>query len=229
VPYTVLRSINDIELMDHVKSFEKFIKYMYLDTTGNVTVGIGHRIANATEAKKLPFQIKDGKIWRNATEQEIADAYTKVNAEDYSQSKGHKKFDPEKNKDLDNLRIDKKTATEKALAHLRRDVASLRRKFSDFDSFPVPAQKALIDMNYNLGNDGFSRSPANSNRVGWPKLFDAVENRDWALVATESRRSGLGSQSDSTSRNGAIFNLFNQAAEIEPKEILEQDVPPRIE
>jgi GH24 family phage-related lysozyme (muramidase) len=38
-----------------LKVFEGSVPYMYLDTTGNVTVGVGKMLPNAAAAQKLGF------------------------------------------------------------------------------------------------------------------------------------------------------------------------------
>src|SRR5436305_14556917 len=39
-----------------LKEFEGTIRFMYVDSTGNVTVGVGTLLANAAAAQKLTFQ-----------------------------------------------------------------------------------------------------------------------------------------------------------------------------
>ena len=46
---------NSIVYLPKLKEFEGAIPYMYLDTGGNVTVGVGNLLASANDAKQLGF------------------------------------------------------------------------------------------------------------------------------------------------------------------------------
>ena len=44
---------------------------------------------------------------------------------------------------------------------------------------PISVQQALVDMQFNMGNNRFSEQY-------WPKLFDAIKNKDWETAAKEA-------------------------------------------
>src|SRR5947209_17316403 len=48
--------LNAATYLPQLKIFEGSIPFMYVDSTGNVTVGVGNLLANAAAAQKLTFQ-----------------------------------------------------------------------------------------------------------------------------------------------------------------------------
>lgn len=83
---------------------------------------------------------------------------------------------------------------------MRGDFDDLLRMFPYFGDYPLPAQIALWDMIYDLGPRRL--------RDEFPKMRQAVVDRDWKEAANESHRVG-----PSTERNQYVFDLFMQAAE----------------
>jgi GH24 family phage-related lysozyme (muramidase) len=79
----------------------------------------------------------------------------------------------------------------------------LRKKFSGFSCFPVPAKIILMDMIYNIGTTRF-------NAEKWKKLFAAVVARDWAAAAQESNRRAI-----SDKRNEETRRYFEKAKLLE--------------
>lgn len=75
----------------------------------------------------------------------------------------------------------------------------LKRKFPDLYDYPASAQKALLDLNFNIGGTKF-------NERDWPMLFDAIRKKDWESAANESRRRDV-----SIERNGTVRNLFRDS------------------
>ncbi len=84
--------------------------------------------------------------------------------------------------------------------HLRDNIKSLEKKFPDFKNYPPAAQRALLDMEYNIGQTKF-------NAQKWPGLFSAVKSRDWQTAAKESHRTGIGED-----RNIWTKDLFQRAS-----------------
>ena len=48
--------LNTATYLPQLKIFEGSIPFMYVDSTGNVTVGVGNMLPNAAAAQKLAFQ-----------------------------------------------------------------------------------------------------------------------------------------------------------------------------
>ena len=44
--------------VEKTREFEKNIRFMYLDTTGNVTVGYGHNLTSHGDRLSLKFKVK---------------------------------------------------------------------------------------------------------------------------------------------------------------------------
>ena len=50
---------------------------------------------------------------------------------------------------------------------MTKDLAHLRKEFTDFDSFPLSLKEVLLDIQYNTGN---------LNQHDWPQLYRAIKN-----------------------------------------------------
>ena len=180
------------------RDHEGRISWMYLDHKGNVTVGLGHLLPHVEAAMALPFSERG--TLTPASKAHIANAYRMVKSRQDLRSKGAEDF-----KNLTHIYL----LGSEIDALFRRDgaefIGQLRRRFSSFDSFPEPAQLALLDRIFNLGNTGFS---------GFVKLIAAVEFRNWALAAAES---GIEVTAEGVARrNEKIRKMFLQAAAMEP-------------
>lgn len=170
-------------------SFEAFIEYFYLDTVGKVTIGYGRMVPNANAAAGLPLK-KNGS---DAEEDAKRDEWTLIKSKPKGRPASYYK------------QFTKLTLLESdAKAMLRDDLegsaADLKTRFPDLDSYPNDAQDALLDMMFNLGLTKFSEA-------NWPKLFSAVEAKDWTTAAAESNRPDVQDE-----RNQAIHDLFVSAA-----------------
>lgn len=177
---------------DEVKAdFERWegkFSYMYLDTKGLVTVGIGKMLPNVAAAKNLGFTRRgDG---MRATAAEIETDFNEV----AKQPKGklaasyqkHTKLDLPDDVIYDLLKIE-----------VDKFEKSLKAHFKGYDSYPVPAKRALLDMAYNLGIDGLLK---------FKKLKKAVEKQKWKEAANDSHRIG-----PSEERNQWTHDMFMAA------------------
>lgn len=161
--------------------FEGNFNHMYLDTEGNVTVGVGCLLSSPREAAKLPF----------IPSQEVVGDFAAV----ASKPAGH-------------LAGWYKQYTHSVLpsAAIRGEfdkrclgvIAWLRRTAPGFDSFPQPAQIALVDMVFNLG--------AGKYATDYVHLKQAVFARDWRECAAQCHRRGI-----QEPRNTATASLFQRA------------------
>jgi len=80
--------------------------------------------------------------------------------------------------------------------------AGLRHDFDGFDSYPERARLGLLDMAFNLGNNGLVTK--------FPSFTAAARAGDWAKCAAECRRNGI-----SATRNEEVKKLFeDEAADI---------------
>jgi GH24 family phage-related lysozyme (muramidase) len=177
---------------------------MYVDTRGFVTTGIGHLLKGVDQALKLPwYRAGTGKP---ATPAEVKAAFERLrqawtdlkrdnpNANGLSAAKCGK---------LSDLILPEGLPVKLARNRLDTEfLEGLRRIFPGFDRFPMPAQRALVDMAYNLGVGKLESK--------FPALLAACCDGDFATAAAESHRS-----SSRKERNDVTHDLFMQAAQLQ--------------
>jgi GH24 family phage-related lysozyme (muramidase) len=167
-------------------------RHMYRDSEGFVTTGIGHLLRTADEAVKLPWV--HASTGQPASPSEVRAAFAGV----AGMPTGHKAPYYERGSDL---RLSPDVVRDLADRRLEREfLPGIRRHFPHFDSYPAPAQSALVDMAYNLGVAGLGN---------FKKLIAACERGDFATAATESHR-----KSCRDDRNDATHALFVDAASL---------------
>ena len=154
-----------------LKEFEGCVPWMYLDTVGKVTVGIGLMLPSGPAADALPFVIGD----RAATTAEIAKEFARVSgmekgrvAKFYARTGG--------------LRLTQEAIDTKLRSTLEGFEGYLRRYLPMYDSLPDAAKVALLDMVYNLGPGRLFAE--------YPRLIAAIEAGDWKAAAAASARRG---------------------------------------
>jgi GH24 family phage-related lysozyme (muramidase) len=164
-------------------------KYLYVDTRGFVTTGIGQLVKDAAAARELPFI--DTRTGAPATAQQIDQAFAAVQ----QRPKGHTES---WYATATHLRLPEETVRALAQSRLTNEfLPGLRRELPHFDSYPPSAQRALIDMAYNLGVGGVGR---------FHSLRAACEAGDWAQAAAECHRRTCRAE-----RNDWTRDLFLQA------------------
>ncbi|MDE2101612.1 MAG: hypothetical protein KGL39_30480 [Patescibacteria group bacterium] len=178
-------------LDDSVKAlggFEGCVPWMYLDTRGFVTVGVGNMLPIVEAATALPFQYNG----TGATQDQIASDYFRV-------------------KGMAAGRLPKFYACSTSVTLTQEEIQlllyrrlpefeqGLRQLYPGYDTFPDAAKLGLIDMAYNLGVYGLANN--------YPKFNAAVRAQDWATAATECHRNG-----PSQERNDWTAGQFNLAA-----------------
>ena len=162
--------------------FEGSIPWMYLDTRGHVTVGVGLMVPDVAAAEKLPFKIGS----RAATSTEIATEFARVEAMPMGRPALFYRH-------TDGLILAKQDIDSLLRAVLEGFEGELRTRLSGYDGFPDNVKMALLDMAYNLGPLGLLQ--------GYPTLIAAVEAGNWAKAAANCFRHGP----------GAVRNQWTQA------------------
>lgn len=179
-----------------IAQFEGDIPYMYLDTKGNVTVGVGHNIGRpatcVTAATSLGFVRKD--TGASATREEVAADLAALRGLPYGQKFPAEYYAP-------HIKLELPAAVRRRLlrADLGTYVADLHDRFPRFDTFPECAQLALLDMDFNLG-------PKFDEFVNLSAAANATPPR-WEACAKECHRKG-----PNEARNAATKELFHRAA-----------------
>lgn len=176
-------------LKSSLRKFEGVCNYMYLDSLGNVTAGIGRLIPTPEAATALPFTQARGAIL--SSREAILREFTHV-----------KLLEPNRLPDYYATRTTLRLSDAAVEAMLDADIAAMERSLASwiggFTKYPDPAQDALMDMAFNLGPNGLHR---------YSRLLAACGTGNWKVAATECHREGI-----SEERNEATAALFRGLA-----------------
>jgi GH24 family phage-related lysozyme (muramidase) len=154
-----------------LKEFEGCVPWMYRDTVGKVTAGVGLMLPDAKAAQALPFVVGV----RAATPEEIAAEYARVDAMAMGRASSFYKIPG-------SLELTQQTIDAKLSSVLAGFEADLKTEFPNYDSLPDGVKMALLDMIYNLGPAGLFK--------GFPHLVSAVQTGAWAQAAEYCLRRG---------------------------------------
>ena len=156
----------------HLEIFEGTVPWMYLDTRGFVTVGVGELLANADKAETLSFVDPDGEA---STQDAILDEFNRVSA-----------LVPAKvaafYRSPDSPVLPHATIDTLLMNHLNLFDGQLAGRFQNYASFPDLAKLGLLDMIYNLGQVGLFQH--------FPHFMAAVGKQDWLGAAANCHRVG---------------------------------------
>jgi GH24 family phage-related lysozyme (muramidase) len=179
-------------LCSEILKWEGYRRDMFVDARGNVTTGIGHFLPNGRAALALPWRHKATGL--PASGHEVWAAFEQVRA----QAAGHTAPAHQRASDLV---LPTGFATDLATRRLERQfLPAVRRLCRGFDGYPLPAQRALVEMAYNLGIGRFSR---------FSNLIAACEQRDFRKAAQHCHR-----WTCRNARNEATGALFLDAANL---------------
>lgn len=156
-----------------LKQFEGCVPWMYRDTVGKVTVGVGLMLPDAAAAEALPFQVAN----HPASPTQIHAEFQRVMQLPDGQIAPFYRSST-------SLELPQAAIDARLLAVLQGFEQHLRARLPHYDSFPDGAKLALLDMIYNLGpGELFS---------GYPHLMAAVQQGAWAQAAAQCLRHGPG-------------------------------------
>ena len=153
---------------------ENFVPYIYLDSKGIITTGIGSNIDDFNVFMNTDFTVDN----RPATYQEKLTAYNRFN-QLKQQNHWGSKYSANMFKNKSNLRISTETANEFMRKHTLNDLKRLREGFDDFDTMPMPLQEVLMDIRYNTGN---------VSKSNWPNLHEGIRTKNLSLIADNVNR-----------------------------------------
>ena len=168
----------------NIQEFERVKMHPYLDSKGYITTGAGTNIDNLNDFMKVNFMING----IPATDSQKLIAYHKLR--DLSKEKDATGNYINRNRTADtfldktNLRISNQDAYDMAQNHMTNDLAHVRSEFSDYDTFPNPLKEVLLDIQYNV--------KGGLNKQNWPKLYEAIANRDVSGIANNVHRKDIG-------------------------------------
>jgi GH24 family phage-related lysozyme (muramidase) len=184
---------------------EDIVPWMYLDTTGHVTVGVGTYLKNAGLATNLPFYHE--KTGKPATNAEVEAAFKRVAEGKKAQLAAAKKFTATYYESETDLRVPKPTATAFLDTHIEADYLHLKTMYPGFEDFPEGAKVALFDMIYNLGGGiGETKKHKATGLHQFVNMNAAIRKGDWGAAAKCCKRHQL-----SLDRNLATARLFESA------------------
>jgi GH24 family phage-related lysozyme (muramidase) len=169
--------------------FEGVVAWMYLDTRGFVTVGVGEMLASSARAQALPFVDGNGDA---VTPDAIVAEYNRVLALAPAQTAGAYKAAGSPTLAADSI-------TNLLMAHVQLFDGQLSAQFANYGAFPNAAKLGLLDMIYNLGAHGLF--------AGYPTLMKDVNAGNWAGAAAQCHRNG-----PSAARNNWTQQQFLAAA-----------------
>jgi GH24 family phage-related lysozyme (muramidase) len=185
------RHAHNESVIDRAKRYEGNVPHMYLDSRGNVTVGVGNKLDNANAAASLPFVHKSDGV--AATPEEKRTEWTTISGKEANHPAAYyNQFAllVMRQPDIDALLTNRLSGFE----------SDLRSIFPSYNAFPPQAQEGLIDMIFNLGRAGL---------LNFTRLVVAVRAQDWFLAASESRRNGVQPE-----RNDDVRQLFEHAGQL---------------
>lgn len=156
----------------HLEIFEGVVPWMYLDTRGFVTVGVGEMLANATKAQTLNFVDPRG---GPSTPDAILDEFDRVSS--LAPGKVAAFYRSPVSPVLPQATIDTLL-----MNHLNFFDGQLAGRFPAYASFPDAAKLGLLDMTYNLGVTGLFS--------GFPHFMASVDGQDWLGAAANCHRVG---------------------------------------
>ena len=182
--------------LEKLKEFEGSVPWMYRDTVGKVTVGVGLMLPDAQAAQALPFLLSESP----ATAEQIAAEYARVDAMTMGKASAFYKIST-------SLELAQQTIDAKLLSVLQGFEADLRAEFPAYDSFPDAIKLALLDMIYNLGPAGLFK--------GFPHLVAAVQTGNWAQAAEHCSRRGPAPARNNWTKQQFLSVVGNLKAEAE--------------
>ena len=189
----------------HVGFFEGVIQHMYLDVEGNVTVGIGHLLKDVAAAEALPFYRRQSKA--NPHPVHIKNAFNKVRRNQGKAKDGASAF-----KDITHIDLGFDDIEALFESDVRQIVAELKNKYPKFRTYPGLVQLGMLDLAYNMGTRHFASE--------FTDFKDGLDDRNWAKVAAESRRTEVDDKGNLLKhvqiRNNIVQGWFYLAISEEP-------------
>ncbi|EJN36322.1 hypothetical protein [Pseudomonas sp. GM80] len=179
-------------MLPALKNHEGEKDFMYVDSEGNVTTGVGFLLRNEDAAAGYPFVDLDD----NPATEEQKRAEWRLISSKYDKDIKHT---ADWYEDFTELYLQGDFIDSKLQSLVVSDFSGLSRVFPGFGEFPSAARIAIHDMYYNLG--------ASKLQQKFPSLMAAIARRDWSTAAVESHRTKIGED-----RNDYVRDLFLVAA-----------------
>jgi len=190
-----------------LREFEGCVNWMYRDTAGKVTVGIGLMLPTAASAIALPFLLDSQPV----PPQQIAEEFYRVSLLAPGQP-------PRFYKGAASPQLPDPVIDAKLLSVLTEFDATLRAKIAGYDKLADGVKLTLLDMAYNLGPTGLL--------TGYPKMLAAIESGAWADAAADCARRGIGEARNAWARQNLLSGVVDSIrAELGIEETAEPETP----
>jgi len=179
--------------------FEDNIPYMYVDTVGKITVGVGHNLSFHKDQKKLPFVIKRFKRHRvlggdvgvsiqhvgagKATPEEIQNDFDFL-----TRHSGLGKYHASQLQKYTTVELGENDIDELFWTDVERAIKTTRSTFPKLDSYPVSCQAALIDIAFNAGSFNSFQPHFVPAVLGTGQFAKKSFSQRWDSVILYSRR-----------------------------------------
>lgn len=197
-------------LLKKQNNFEGKCSHLYLDTANYMTIGIGHLLVDELAVMNLLIGNSQNSVpachfyevndiakkplnsFSMATKIKLQGDYQAIN-----------RLKPNSNRTASyfasfcQLRMCEVDIMQLFYSDIDRVFSQrVNNHFEDFSLYPLGVQLAILDIAFNAKNFP----------LGFPKFYQAIKKRDWALAAQESHRQEISAQ-----RNQQIWLLFKQA------------------
>jgi hypothetical protein len=209
--------------------FEMNIPYMYLDSVGLVTVGVGHNLDAHKDKLLQPFKVKrferkavlggdrgtpiakdKRQLNRAATAKEIQNDYDFL-----KKNRGLGKFNAVNLQAYTTLELESFAIDKLFLKDITTAAGIARKEFGQpFDKFPTSCQAAIIDIAFNTGNfpkfdyfKGAIKGIVVNGKKGKVDYSKMTMSDRWKEAAKESKRPQVDQQ-----RNNQIKQWFLEGA-----------------
>ena len=164
-----------------LKEFEGCVPWMYRDTVGKVTVGVGLMLPDEAAAQGLGFAVGG----EAANAEEVAAEFARVMALPEGRAAAFYRC-------AASLELPAAVIDAKLLTVLAGFEAALQGRLQRYDAMPQDAKLALLDMAYNLGPERLFQE--------YPRMMRAVMEGAWAQAAAQCMRQGPGAARNAWTR-----------------------------
>jgi len=178
------------------QGIEEYVPHLYLDKYNNVTVGIGHLVPDADEAKRLAFKRRGPIV--GASPLHVERAFNKVKTSGLINARASA-F-----RNLTSIFITEADAVSQAMRDIDEFLRILKSPshFPEFDTYPRLATTGLLDLAYNVGAD--------EARFGYKRTAAAVLRRNWKEAGVQQKTNR------EVGRANLVQGWFDRAAQQEP-------------
>jgi GH24 family phage-related lysozyme (muramidase) len=161
------------DLCNSLRDEEGEISWLYLDTSGIVTIGRGHALRTADDCAALPWKTRyDAALLRREYGAVLQASPTDrgmllhYSAHHYA--------------GLTTARLNADEISAILFADIHNFIQQVEHIVPDFAKYPAGPQQAVLDMCFNLGTHGFAH--------GFPHCYECVRNRDFKGAAASCHR-----------------------------------------